>query len=190
MTMRFNKLPSKEFLDECLDYNPDTGLFTWKKRPLHHFVSAHGHKVWNAKYSGHVAGNEWISHKGKKYLRISINKKSYKAHRLAFVIMGEEIDGVEIDHDDGNGLNNKWVNINRSDRHSNMQNTRLRVDNTSGATGVTWHNPNRSWKARIYVNGKEKCIGYFKNKDNAIKARAEASMNYGYNKNHGTERPL
>lgn len=188
--MKTAKLPSKDYLDECLDYNPETGCFTWKVRPVNHFVSIHWHKVWNAKYAGKPAGNEWSSFKGKKYLRIAINKKHYKAHRLAFVMMGVNIDDVEVDHDDGNGLNNKWSNIFKSDRCSNMQNSRKRSDNTSGATGVTWHAPNKTWKARIYVNKKEKCIGYFKNKDDAIAARMEASRLYGYNKNHGTDRPL
>lgn len=188
--MKTNKLPSKEYLDECLDYNPETGVFTWKERPIHHFVSQHGFKVWNAKYAGRIAGSEWTSFKGKKYLRISINKKHYKAHRLAFAIMGENIDGIEIDHDDGNGLNNAWSNIFKSDRNSNMQNSRKRRDNTSGTTGVTWHNVNSTWKARIYVGGKEKCIGYFKNKDDAIKARKQAEIAYGYHENHGSERPL
>ncbi|AUR90719.1 hypothetical protein NVP1149O_65 [Vibrio phage 1.149.O._10N.286.55.A12] len=188
--MKTAKMPSKEYLQECLDYNSDTGIFTWKTRPVNHFVSSHGYKVWNAKYAGKMAGSEWVSFKGKKYLRISINKKHYKAHRLAFAIMGVNIDGIEIDHDDGNGLNNKWLNISKSDRNANMQNTRKRSDNTSGCTGVSWHNPNKTWKARIYVNGKEKCIGYFKNKDDAVKARLEASCRYGYNKNHGVDRPL
>lgn len=188
--MKTKKMPSKEFLWGCLDYNPESGIFTWKKRPIHHFISPHGYKVWNAKYAGKPAGNEWISFKGKSYVRISINKSHFKAHRLAFAMMGEFIDDIEIDHDDGNGMNNSWSNIFKSDRNSNMQNQKKRSDNTSGITGVTWHKQNSTWKVRIYVDGKEKCIGYFSSKSEAAKARKEAEVKYGYNKNHGSDRPL
>lgn len=46
--------------------------------------------------------------------------------------------------------------------------------NTSGYPGVSWRKDKEKWAARIYFNGKEHCLGYYSNKDDAIKARKEA----------------
>lgn len=46
--------------------------------------------------------------------------------------------------------------------------------NTSGCPGVYWKREKNKWQARIYFNGKDKHLGYFDNKEEAIKARKEA----------------
>lgn len=61
--------------------------------------------------------------------------------------------------------NNTWVKPERRVKQWN---------NTSGYPGVNWDKINERWVARICVDGKRKCLGYFKNKDDAIAARKNA----------------
>ena len=70
-----------------------------------------------------------------------------------------------------------------------MQNSRNRkkhVNNSSGTTGVYWHKHNKKWVAAI-GNGLRRngralydCLGYFDNYEDAVAARKEAEIRYGY----------
>ena len=51
-------------------------------------------------------------------------------------------------------------------------------NNTSGITGVYWKKDRNKWGARIVVNGKCIYLGYFANKEDAIKIRKEAEIKY------------
>lgn len=51
-----NKALAAAYLKECVNYNPETGLFTWLNRPLEHFKSLRACNAWNSRYSGLVAG--------------------------------------------------------------------------------------------------------------------------------------
>jgi hypothetical protein len=43
--------------------------------------------------------------------------------------------------------------------------------NTSGYRGVSLNKPTGTWKARIYYNGKQKTIGYYRTAEDAHMAR-------------------
>lgn len=180
------KMPSKEYLDECLDYNKDTGVFTWKKRPVSHFVSDHGYAVWNARYAGKIAGRTSETRAGKIYNQISINKKLIYSHRIAWLISyGYIDDSMQIDHIDGNGGNNSLVNLRLVTENENAKNKSIPSNNTSGCVGVSFLNREQKWRSRINFNGKEITLGLFINKDDAVKARKDAEKRYGYHENHG-----
>ena len=49
-------LPDIQYLDECFDYDGETGSFTWKERPRHHFATDRGRKITNTSCAGTVAG--------------------------------------------------------------------------------------------------------------------------------------
>ncbi len=46
---------TQETVRELLDYDPDTGLLTWKERDVKWFKNEHASKVWNAKYANKEA---------------------------------------------------------------------------------------------------------------------------------------
>ena len=92
----------------------------------------------------------------------------------------------EVDHEDGDGTNNKWDNIRAVTRLGNAKNHRRRDDNTSGVTGVYWDSQCGTWNAQI---GRTR-IGRFKTKSLAITARVDAQKKQGYHANHGAVRPL
>lgn len=128
----------------------------------------------------HVCG----SGKSKKvYRRVMLEGKFFYTHRIIWVIMtGEQPN--EIDHKDGDGLNNKWANLQEGDHLANGKNQKKPVNNTSGHTGVCYRNDSGRWRARIMVEDKMISLGTFSDKDGAIKARLEAEVEYGFSPQH------
>lgn len=57
--------------------------------------------------------------------------------------------GMDVDHIDGNGLNNQRANLRIATRGENLRNTRKRDNCTSQFKGVYWHARARKWLAQI-----------------------------------------
>lgn len=84
--------------------------------------------------------------------------------------------GMETDHRDGDGLNNRRSNLRTATIEQNRQNARLRIDNRSGAKGVTWSRKEKKWRATIKANKETKRLGYFSKLEDAAEAYAKASL--------------
>ena len=82
------------------------------------------------------------------------------------------------DHIDHNELNNLRANLRPATQAENAKNRKLSINNTSGVTGVCWHKRKQLWQARIYVDKQRKTLGYFENKEDAIRARLKAEIKY------------
>ena len=82
------------------------------------------------------------------------------------------------DHADRNPLNNRKYNLRPATYSENSRNCKLRKNNTSGITGVSWDNSRQSWEVQISVNKKPIHIGRFKDKEVAIIARLNAEKEY------------
>jgi hypothetical protein len=67
----------------------------------------------------------------------------------------------EVDHRDGNKLDNRKNNLRIGNRSQNSANKKLYCTNTSGFKGVTYCKQNCKWRAQITVNYKNKNLGYF-----------------------------
>lgn len=140
-----NKI-TQQYLHECLSYSPESGNFTWLDRPDSHFSSVRIARSWRGKNSGKVAGSPLKDSSGKTYLSISIDGKLYLAHRLAFIYMDGFIESsTEVDHINGNGLDNSWENVRLVSGLENAKNHRRVKTNTSGVTGVSWHKGRKVW---------------------------------------------
>lgn len=162
--MRHRPLPPLEELKEFLDYNPDTGIFIWKKQASRNI------KV------GQKAGTK----QSKGYLQIQFKGIYYLCHRLAYY-MYHGVDPLEnlVDHKYGDKANNKIKNLRLATNSQNGANhIKLRSDNTSGVIGVYWNKKAKRWRAHIMINGKHIHLGYFINKEDAIKVRREAEIKY------------
>jgi len=171
-------------LKELLHYSHDTGVFTWLHRDERKFNS------WNARFSGSTAGSRRTTGHGKTYIVVTMYGKSYLAHRLAWMHQTGGWPEGEIDHENGNGEDNRWLNLRDVNHSENLKNRRLPSNNSSGTVGVMWSNQNNKWKVQIRDDGKQIYLGYFTNKEDAIQARLEASIECSYHENHGQTRPL
>lgn len=164
-------------LKELLHYDPETGIFTWLK-------------TGRGRRKNLIAGNIHTDSSGKKYIIICIKHKRYKAHRLAFLYMVGSFPINQTDHNDGNGLNNKFKNLSDATHLENHRNTRLQSNNTTGICGVNWIKDRDKWQSQITIKGRRKTLGYFTTKLAAAYARHIAEIKYNFHPNHGQIRPL
>ena len=107
-----------------------------------------------------------------RYVRSS-NKK-IKLHRFVIDAPKNKI----IDHINHNVLDNRKNNLRICTQNDNVKNKSKQINNTSGVTGVSWYKKYEKWRVRIQVNNKDILIGYFDDKEEAIKARKEAEIKY------------
>lgn len=83
--------------------------------------------------------------------------------------------GMEVDHRDCNGMNNRRSNLRPATRQQNVCNQMVRRDNLAGVRGVTFFKPAQKWRSQISFNGKRRFLGYFDTIDGAKEAYARAS---------------
>jgi hypothetical protein len=98
---------------------------------------------------------------GLGYIRISVDNKNYKAHRLAWLYVNGEWPSHEIDHINGNRSDNRIDNLRDVPRAQNIQNqVKPHSNNKTGYLGVT-KGPCNRFRAFIGVNGKNVNLGRF-----------------------------
>lgn len=83
-----------------------------------------------------------------------------------------------VDHINRNPLDNRKCNLRICTQQQNSMNRNVQSNNTSGITGVSWNKRTNKWLVRIKLNGKTKCLGYFKNLEEAKKVREQAEIEY------------
>jgi hypothetical protein len=151
-----------EYLRSILNYDPETGIFTWK------ISTANRVKV------GDAAGCP----DGHGYLRIQLQSRLYKAHRLAWLYVYGEWPKLDIDHINRNRSDNRRANLRDVSHKQNHQNRSKPSNNTSGHPGICWHKQSSKWRARIRHNKKHIHLGLFTDIEEAIAARKAAEKLY------------
>ena len=141
------------------------------------FTYKNGELFWNLPRKKIKVGNKAGSVISKGYESICLNQKRYYTHRLIFMMFYGYMP-KEIDHIDGNSLNNRIENLRESNRNSNMQNTKLSKLNTSGYKNVYWHNATHQWKVQLNANKKRIFIGSFDDLELAGLVAQEARNKY------------
>lgn len=153
---------------EHLKYNSKSGKFTWLKT------------LGSKRMQGEEAGC-----KTEKGILIGYDKSLYRSHRLAWLFVYGKWPDNQIDHIDGNPLNNKLDNLRDVESRENQLNCKLGSNNTSGHKGVNYDKERENWYSCIYDNGKYVYLGAFKNYDEAVAKRKAAEKKYRYHENHG-----
>lgn len=166
-------LPSQEYLKECLDYDKETGIFVWKIRPLHHFKNITIMKQFNSFYAGKIAGS---IRKISQYRYIKVCNGEFAAHRLAWKIDNGEDPKCYIDHIDGNKLNNAISNLREASVNDNCCNIKLKINNTSGYTGVYYIKNKNKWLSKINYKNLTHNLGLFDTPEEAAEAYRKKSL--------------
>jgi hypothetical protein len=135
---------SIELIRECLSYDPETGKFTWRARPRGHFKAKRHWSIWNVRYAGKPAGS--LTSQG--YITISINRKAYKAHRLAIAITTGEFPTKDVDHKNMDRADNSIKNLREATKAENGAN-RADVYAGSGVKGVSWNKREQAFRVRV-----------------------------------------
>lgn len=144
---------------EVFEYNPETGSLAWRKQV-------------GSRRSGSVAGN--IQTKG--YLRLCVDGRYYLLHRVAWLITHGEWPQDQIDHINGDRLDNRIANLRLATASQNCGNTGTSKNNTSGFKGVSWSARARRWVSSIRVAGRRHWLGYFPSREAAAEAYAAADV--------------
>ena len=181
---------SIETLRELLDYDPETGILTWKERPRHYFKRDGDWKRWNARWAGQPAGSPNSS----GYLQLAIfGVFRPLVHVVAWALQTGEWPEHQVDHENHQRDDNRWSNLRAATHAENMKNKSRRADNKSGIPGVYWDKRLKKWRAQIREDGCLKHLPCDGTLADAIRVRTAHEIALGYHPNNGTaqgERPL
>ena len=151
---------TQQRLKELLSYDPETGLFINLTQRS------------NVK-AGAVAGNK----RKDGYIRITVDKKSYFAHRLALFYMYGYFSVLQIDHINQIKSDNRIINLRLVTAQQNQQNvSKPHVDNKSGYLGVSWNKNKKKWIAQITANKEFKYLGCFNSPEEASEEYLKAKQ--------------
>ena len=104
-------------------------------------------------------------------------KTTQYLHRF---ILGEACAGLQVDHIDGNGLNDQQPNLRVCTKAENGCNQQLRKTTISGFKGVSWITDEQRWRAQIGVGGRRLHLGRFDTPEEAHAAYCAAAIrSYG-----------
>jgi hypothetical protein len=116
--------------------------------------------------------------------RVHVDGVYYYASRVIYYMTrGEDPGDAQVDHEDQNWLNNNAWNL-RLDTDKSIQkvNVPTRRDNTSGVVGVYKHKASGKWKARVWIKGTRKALGYFTCKIEAARVVRDKWTELGWDK--------
>lgn len=105
-----------------------------------------------------------------------VNGKNTKSFLHRFILSAP--DGFDVDHVDGNGLNNTRANIRICTKAQNSYNRILDPNSPSGVKGVRWRKDNFRWEAYIKVDGRQIAIGQFTDFEVACARIVEARQQF------------
>lgn len=171
---------------EFLDYDPETGVLTWRVRSADWFRGANAEQVatmWNATHAGRRA---FTATDKDGYQCGSIFNRVYRAQRVCFAhFHGYWPD--EVDHGNGIRSDNRIANLSDAGSTGNMRNRAMDGRNKTGVMGVKHlKTGNLRWQARI---GSPRTSTFrqknFATKGEAVEQRLTWERELGYHLNHG-----
>ena len=159
--MKTKALPSVAELNRLFSYDPETGI-------LRRRLTNDGHNA------GDIAGG--IGARG--YYQVKIGRSSQiSVHRIIWKMMTWKDPVGDIDHANGDTLDNRWANLREATRSQNQYNSTIRTDNKTGCPGVTFHKASGHYSAAIRCKGKRHWLGTYTTFDQAADVYRQASLN-------------
>lgn len=124
---------------------------------------------------GKTIGLSSINPNGDAYFHIWDKNKQIYLHRF---LLGCFDSKLYIDHIDRNTCNNRRSNLRAGSSMQNQQNRFAQKNSTTGIKGVFYYPTTNKWQARLKMNGRWIVNKLFDTKEEAIKARQDAELQY------------
>ena len=132
-----------DLIRQRISYDPETGIFTRIKKI--------------AKYKE----NTPVGCKAGRYLQVNSAGKRFRGHQLAWFFVYGYIP-KEIDHINGDGMDNRIANLREVTHQENCHNLRSPPKhNKTGFLGVSYYKAGNKFSSYITINRKKKHLGYF-----------------------------
>ena len=149
------------------------------KEELRQFFEIIDGELWRKEYvgkDGHRLKRKLVknvANSSNGYCLVGFNGRKVAYHRIIWILLNGDIPaGMQIDHIDGNRINNDIDNLRLVSHRENGQN---RVEHRNGRlVGCTYCKRGHKWGAQIRVNGKNKFLGYFDTEQEAHEAYLKA----------------
>jgi hypothetical protein len=124
-----------------------------------------------------VSSFNWCAHGKTSFYAARGVSLGNKKTKIVFMhrVIAKTPEGMDTDHINGNGLDNRKENLRHATSSQNKHNQGARCTNKSGFKGVSWSKKAGKWVAQICVNKKTKNLGYFESAADAHKKYCEAS---------------
>ena len=152
---------TQERLKELLHYNPDTGdIIRLSTGNTLRTTNSHG------------------------YFVVEVDKVLYYAHRIAWMYIYGEFPYLDIDHINGDKVDNRIVNLREACDRTNGRNKKQQSNNKTGVTGVSYEKKSNTWRVNISTNDKRIYVTCYTLLD-AVCVRKNLEREHGYHKNHG-----
>lgn len=188
MTKDESMLPV-EILRQLVSLDSETGKMVWLPREVKYFHAA-GNKtadqicrIWNKRLAGKPAIN---SKQGMGYLHGTIFNVKFLAHRVAYALHTGQWPLFTIDHIDGNKKNNRPSNLRDVQHKVNCRNQRIRINNTTGHTGIAFDKSRKKFVATVTIDFKTKHLGKFETFNEALSVRNAVYKANKFHQNHGS----
>lgn len=149
-----------------LNYDPNTGIVTWKERP---HTGAGRCKV------GGEAGSY---HKHSGYRTLCIRGKTFFMHRVIYLWMTGSYPDNSLDHINGVKDDNRWCNLRPCVQAQNMANMKIRKNNKTGYKGVVKRPNQEKYRARVCLGRNRINLGDFNTPEEAHEAYKAAAVKY------------
>lgn len=168
---------------DCKNIDPNN-LTQEKLKTLIHYDPATGEITANMPRHNVPTGTSLGCICNPGYYRLSIAGKHFLAHRLAWFYMTGNFP-EQIDHINHIKTDNRWENLREVSNQANSQNTPLSKNSRTKINGVSFMKTLNKYRAYITVNRKHIHLGVFDKLEDAIQARKDANVKYGFHSNHG-----
>lgn len=171
-----NKRIDPQRVRDTLIYNPETGRFVWRKRP----VTRPEDRRWNTRYAGKEA---FTTTTPKGYCKSKIDAVAIGAHNAAWAYVHGQWPEVILDHINGDPADNRVKNLRLSDYLENARNQRAYRKRSGLPPGVNRNY--RKFGARVSVGGVSHYLGSFVTPEEAHAAYLDGLRRLGFSPRHG-----
>lgn len=171
------EIVNQEYLKRRLDYDPETGMLTWRH-------DSELSNAWNGRYAGKRAGDVIYKGKGKRYAcrRIALFRTKIQEHQLVWLYMTGEWPpaGMVVDHRNRDATDNRWDNLRLVAVSENSKNKSMYSRNTSGVTGVHFDKSRNAYTARVTASGVSHHLGRYDTLEEAAEVVSKFRRENGF----------